>query len=1019
MLYETLKWAGVSQISIRQTDALAIAAFGLLATFATHCLVRRHARLVAAYQKAEIDRTGLADVVEQAFDSIVITDNQGRIEYVNPAFTLMTGYSAAEVAGASARVLKSGLQDQAFYAGLWNTIRGGKVWQGELVNRRKDGTLCPVSMTITPVRDNRGAIRRYIAIQWDVSARRAAQETQSLLASIVESSEDAIVTATLDGTIKTWNHGSELLYGYKAEEVIGRSMDMLVPSYRMRAFREVASGCAQRGERVPPYVAMGLRKDGTQFYISASVVPIKNTAGQVTTLAAIVRDISALKSAELAMASLASIVECTEDAIFSATLEGTILTWNRGAEKLYGYQAAEIAGKSLSILAPPDRYQEQAEVLRGLQRGEGVSQLETQTVKADGSLVDVSITVSPVRNPGGEIVRCATIARDISGRKRAEAALRLSEEKYRSLVANIPDIIWTANAAGEPVFASPSCLGICGYTSEEICRPGAWTALIHPEDLPRYQAAIHTMQAACDGQSKESQRYEQTYRIRRKDGEWIWVHSRTTGVYEMHGEPYFDGVLSDITERKQLEQSLAHQATHDALTGLPNLQVFGERCQQALALARRLDKKLALLHLDLDRFKMINDTLGHSSGDHLLHLAARRLKGCLRDSEVLARGGGDEFMLLLNGEDDPQIAPRIAERMLGALSAPFPVGGRDISLSASIGIAFYPDDGQDLLSLQRSADAAMFEAKRQGRNRFQTFTPAMGAALSRRLAVETELHGAVERDEFSLHFQPKIDLMTGGVAGVEALLRWTNRQLGGVSPSEFIPIAEASGLIMPIARWVLGAVCRQERAWRQAGCDPVQIAVNISAAQFAGGGLPGIVARALAETATDPSRLDLEVTEGAIMFDVQEAARQLAELKQLGVSISLDDFGTGYSSLSYLACFPIDTLKIDQSFIRRMNDAESTNAIIIAIVKLAHGLGMRTIAEGVESQRDLESLKAMGCDLAQGFLLGHPVHPDLIAQMLTMQGPLPVDGAAMPGYPQPSRGGVTPYAEPRLKPVVN
>jgi len=1025
-IYEAATQLAFPRITLWESHAVTIAFIALASTLAAYATVRQRANTlaqtrghVAQYRAAVAEKAGLAASMEQVFEAILITDAEGRIQYVNRAFTRLTGYSGEEALGRNPRFLKSGVQDSAFYEELWRTVQSGRIWHGEIANRRKDGRVYTEEMTITPVRDIGGAISNYIAIKQDVTERRAAEEVRTFLASIVEASSDAIMTATPEGTLKSWNRGAELLYGYKADEVIGKPMDMLIPPYRTRVFREAAFERVLRGERVPSYVAQGLRKDGTRVHISSSVGPIKNAAGQITAFAAIVRDISALKTAELATALLASIVESAEDAIFSSTLDGTILTWNRGAEGLFGYGAAEMIGKNISVLAPPGRAHEQTETLD--KSGKGIIQLETQRVKADRSLVEVSITVSPVTNAAGEVVRSSAIARDISGRKQAEEAVRQSEEKYRSLVANIPDVIWTANSSGEPVFASPSCQRICGYTPEEICRPGAWCALIHPEDLAGYQVAIQAMQAAHDAQSKASQKYDQVYRIRRKDGEWIWVHCRATGAYEMHGELYFDGVLSDITERKQLEQSLVHQATHDALTGLPNRQVFGERFQQALELARRLGERLALLCLDLDSFKVINDTLGRSIGDHLLHLAAQRLKGCLRDSEMLVRSGSDEFALVLTGVDDPQTATRIAERMLGALSAPFQAGGNDVFLSGSVGIAFYPQDGQDLPSLERSADAAMRAAKRGGRDRFQMFTAAMGTAAGRRLAVETELRRALQYHEFYLHFQPKIDLVTGAIAGVEALLRWNNPKLGIVGPSEFIPIAEETGLIIPISRWVLWEACRQERAWRDAGCEPVQISVNVSAAQFAGGGLPGIVARAFAETGMEASYLDLEVTESAIMYDVEESSRQLAELKQLGVSISLDDFGTGYSSLSYLIRFPIDALKIDQSFIRRMNDVDSTDPIVSAIVRLAHDLGMKTIAEGVESEGDLESLKAMGCDVAQGFLLGRPMAPDFLAQMLVRQPPrfVQADGAARPDHTRSRWSGRYAYAESEIKPLVN
>jgi len=484
-LYEAVKQIAFPRISPWGSQAITIAVFGLVATFAVYRPLLKYAPLLAAYRQAQTDRFGLADAMEQASDSIVITDDKGQIEYVNPAFTLMTGYAAPEVMGQSTEILKSGLQSPAFYQDLWKTIGDGRIWQGELVNRRKDGTLYHEAMTITPVRDSMGAIRKYIAIKQDVSARREAVETQSLLASIVEASEDAIIAATPEGVIMSWNCGAEMLYGYTAGEAVGKSMDMLVPPHRIGAFREVGFGRVMRGESVPPYQAVGMRKDGTKFPISASVSPIKDAEGQIKGGAAIIRDMSTLKKAEQAMASLASIVDSAEDAIFGSTLEGTILNWNLGAERLFGYRPIEIIGKNVSVLAPPERFQEQAEVLGEIQRGEGISQLETQRVKADGSLVEVSLTVSPVRNAAGKVLRCATIARDISARKRAEETLRQSEEKYQLLFARYPHPMWVYDRETYQFLAvNEAAVAHYGYSSEEFLGMTI-LQLRPPEDIPR------------------------------------------------------------------------------------------------------------------------------------------------------------------------------------------------------------------------------------------------------------------------------------------------------------------------------------------------------------------------------------------------------------------------------------------------------------------------------------------------------------------------------------------------------
>ena len=449
-------------------------------------------------------------------------------------------------------------------------------------------------------------------------------------------------------------------------------------------------------------------------------------------------------------------------------------------------------------------------------------------------------------------------------------------------------------------------------------------------------------------------------------------------VHERDGKRYRDELLSDM--RKRMEQKLAHQATHDLLTGLPNRSVFEDRFRQAVARARRQSGMAALLYLDLDRFKRINDTLGHLAGDTLIQFAAERLAGCLRESETLSRSGGDRFTLVLGDVGAPEDAVHVAERILETLSPPFSVKGNEVFLGASIGIALYPQDGVDLPALQRAADSALYAAKRQG-GRIRLSNPEISQEANRRLGVETELHHALERDEISVHYQPQFDLATGRVAGLEALVRWDNPKFGRVPPSVLIPIAEESGLIVPIGARVLHDACRQGKLWRDAGYGPMQVAVNTSAVQFRAGRSGRNRGGHARRDGPAASHLDLEVTEGVIMHDIRETARQLKELKKLGVSVSLDDFGTGYSSLSYLEELPIDNLKIDRKFVQRMNGADNTRTLVQSIVGLAHGLGMRAVAEGVETGEQLEQLKAMGCDRAQSFMLAGPA-PALSIQVL-------------------------------------
>ena len=952
--------------------SLALGAVALVAMRQRAQLFRQTHTPSATDPDADMEKAGLAGAIQEASDAVAIADGYGTIQYVNPAFTRMTGYTAEEVVGHNPGPAKRYLSP-ALYAQVRDTVWNGRVWRGAVPGRRKDGSPYVEDLTVAPVLDAGGEIHRFVAIRRDMTASHAANDAKGFLASIVESSEDGIISSTPDGIILSWNPGAERLYGYAAEEVVGKPVSMLAPADR-RASLKLIRDKLERGESVGQFEGVALTKGGRRFDVSFSAAPIRNSDGRITAFAGIMRDVTARVQAQEARALLESIVDSASDAIVGAALDGAILSWNKGAEAMYGYRTEEALGKPLSMLVPTEGVGQATVLLGRILRGETVAQFETVTVHRDGSPIEVSLTMSPVRTAAGEIVGSSIIARDIRSRRRDREALQQSEEKYRWLVSNLPDVVWVADETGQPVFVSSNCEGLSGYTQNELCEPGFWLGRIHPEDRPRVAAAylaVFENDAPLDAE----------YRFLRKDGHWIWVHSRAVNVRERDGMRYRDGLLSDITERKTMERKLAYQATHDQLTGLANLAIFDDRLRQVLARARRQGGMAAVLYLDLDRFKRINDTLGRLAGDVLIQLAAGRLAGCLRESETLSRGGGDRFLLILGDVAAPQDAVRVAERIQATLETPFSVKGHEVFLGVSIGIAIFPRDGVDPIGLQRAADNALHAAKRHGRRDIRLSNREICHDADRRLAMEAELHHALERGEISVHYQPQFDLATGRVAGLEALVRWDNPKFGQVPPSVLIPIAEESGLIVPIGVRVLREACRQAQLWRDAGYGPLQVAVNTSAVQFARGDLAETVAATLAETGLQACQLDLELTESVIMQDIRETARQLKELKGMGVSVSLDDFGTGYSSLSYLEELPIDNLKIDRKFVQRMNSADNTRTLVQSIVGLAHGLGMRAVAEGVETGEQLEQLKAMGCDRAQSFMLAGPA-PALCIQAL-------------------------------------
>ena len=429
----------------------------------------------------------------------------------------------------------------------------------------------------------------------------------------------------------------------------------------------------------------------------------------------------------------------------------------------------------------------------------------------------------------------------------------------------------------------------------------------------------------------------------------------------------------DITDRKKAERHLVHLAHHDALTGLPNRTFLQDRLRREIARARRGDRIFALLMLDVDRFKMVNDALGHHAGDALLCAVGERLGGYTRKKDVLARLGGDEFALLLSGIRNPQDALDRAEQILGALKQPFSIAGEDIVVGASIGVALHPNDSDDAEDLLKKVDIAMYRAKAEGRNLYRAFDPAMMSSARGEITLEAELRRALANQEFELFYQPQIDLRTSRIIGAEALIRWRHPTRGLVRPLDFLPFAEETGLIIPINEWVIAQACSEARSWVARGLPPLRVAVNLSPVQFRKRNMVALVDDILARTGLDPKRLELELTETILMHDADAVTLELRELRKRGVSVSIDDFGTGYSSLAYVKKFPVDRIKIDQSFVRNLTSDPNDAAIVRAIVNLGHSLGIDVIAEGVDSADQVEMLRAEGCEEAQGFLFAKPL----------------------------------------------
>jgi diguanylate cyclase (GGDEF)-like protein/PAS domain S-box-containing protein len=604
--------------------------------------------------------------------------------------------------------------------------------------------------------------------------------------------------------------------------------------------------------------------------------------------------------------------------------------------------------------------------------------LEYRIVHADGGTRWVWERGTGVVDAEGRVVAIEGLIQDITERRSAVQALREAERRYRGLFDNAIEGIFRTTADGHYLDANPALANIYGFDSTDelvaSLRDIGRQLYVDPQ---RREEFMRIVRARGSVSGFESQVY-------RKNGDIIWISENARAVFDDDGKLVsYEGTVEDVTERKLYQARIEQQANYDTLTGLANRSLLQDRLEQALLTASSYGTRVAVAFVDLDRFKYINDSLGHHVGDELLRTMADRLESCVRDCDTVARLGGDEFVVLITGQTAPDLVRNIVERMLAIVTQPWITEHGEFNVSCSIGVALYPNDGADAQTLLKHADSAMYRAKESGRNNFQFFTRELNALMTERLAMESSLRRALERDQFLLHYQPRVDLHTGRIIGAEALIRWKLPEQGIVPPGKFIPLAEETGLIVPIGKWVLKAACAQNKAWQDAGLEPIVVSVNVSARQFRQDNLVRTVSEVLEETGLDSRYLELELTESMVMHDAAQLVAMLTELKRLGVQIAVDDFGTGYSSLSYLKRFPVDRLKVDRSFVEHLATDSDDATIVRAIITLGHNLGLKVVAEGVELQEQVNFLRLNHCDEAQGFLYSRPIGNIELATKLT------------------------------------
>ena len=787
------------------------------------------------------------------------------------------------------------------------------------------------------------------------------------------------------------NEGFEQITGYSVEEVVGRDCRLVTGTGGNQPGLNKLRTAIWEG-REWSGVLRNRRKDGALFYSKLVVSPVRDEEGSLIRFVWVISDVTDRVRAEEALRKgegrFRRVVEHAADSLIVHDPEGRIVDANRRACESLGYAREELLKMNMTDVEVDLPRSSLVKLWREMATGvplviDGIHR------RKDGTTFPVDVRVGLFKN--GEHPLLLTLARDVTERRKAEKALRESEKLFRQLFERSVDALFLHDGDGRIIDCNSEACRSLGYSREELLALSVKDIIVDTTlDEGRWSEKHDTLWRVMIGDGTPTRAVEgiAVGEFRRKDDSRFPVEVGVSGV-DYKGERLTLASARDLTERKALEGRLAHLALHDSLTDLPNRTLLMERLEHALAKLRssrdssRRDS-VAVLFLDLDNFKVINDSLGHRSGDRLLVEVAERIKACLSAGNTAARFGGDEFVVLVEEVRSPDDAALVAEQIVGSLRAPINLEGRELFVSISIGISLGPSVRNRIAraeDLVREADIAMYGAKKKGGNCYEMFDPSMGSRAIERLKLETELRRAAENPagEFVIYYQPRVDLRTGGICGMEALLRWWHPERGLMSPEKFIQIAEETGMIVPIGRWVLREACRRATEWhgdwheRYPGADLPTIGVNLSARQFQHPDLVEEVASILSETGLEPRALELEITESVVMDSAEDAVDKFEKLKEIGVRLAIDDFGTGYSSMNYLKRFPLDLLKIDRSFVEGLGRDSEAAPIVSAIVRLAQALNLEVVAEGVETADQLKHLKELGSNVVQGYYFSKPL----------------------------------------------
>jgi diguanylate cyclase (GGDEF)-like protein/PAS domain S-box-containing protein len=913
-------------------------------------------------------------IFDNAAHGIYQSTPEGRFLNVNGALARMLGYdSPAQLIEECHSIADDYYADPATREEFTRMMNEhGRVSGFECLVRRRDGRLVWTRESYYAVRDSAGRVLFYEGSVEDVTERREAElalrESEERYRRLFADASDIIYTTDLAGNYTSLNRAGQRLIGYSEEEARGLNFRQVVAPECVPFVERMLARKLRGGETTTCYETEVVTKSGERLHVEISTHFTCDAAGRPAGVQGIARDITGRKRAEAALRESEERYRQLFDSsphpmwIYDpATLR--FLAVNDAAVRHYGYTREEFLRMTIKDIRPPE---EVPALLERLARREESSLLTAPRLhrKKDGTPMSVEISAHKL-TVGGRECR-VVLAHDITQRVRAEEALRESEERYRELLENANDIVYTHDLLGNFTSLNKTGERVTGYTREEACAMNIASVVV-PEHLPLARQMLTQKRGGA-----ESTRYE--LEITAKDGRRVPLEISTRLIVKDGTPVGVQGIARDITERRHADERLRHIAFHDTLTGLPNRALFTEHLRLAVEAARREPARLfAVLFLDLNRFKVVNDSLGHTVGDQMLVALARRLEGCLRANDSVARLGGDEFAILLNGIDSPADATRVAERVQQELSQPFTLSGHEVFAAGSIGIALSTTGYLNEEDVLRDADTVMYRAKSRGKP-YEVFDSAMHARVVAQMRLENDLRRAVERREFRVFYQPIVSLTNGRITGFEALARWQHPARGLVSPDEFIPVAEETGLIVAVGQQVLEEACRRMSAWHK--LSPLhaglKLSVNLSGRQFAQPDLFECIERVVSATGVDPRCLQLEITESVVMENARTITAMIDELHELGIELAIDDFGTGYSSLAYLHRFPIQTLKIDRSFISRTGSDRADDEIVRTIILLARNMGKDVVAEGVETAEQLARLRELECAYGQGYVFARP-----------------------------------------------